>query len=121
MEAKTESDRDFVVLPLGKNVVSKPTTIDSKQEEFKGEGTSADTKKVWYVIVEVWHRAENTISADGKSLSIGTDRIERTWKWAHTKSWARELAKREEAKGHTVVDIFPGTKAHISHKFRGLK
>lgn len=104
------------VLPTGISIVSNAPAPQSKPEEYD-IGTIEDlTKikdKVWYVVlVRLVYPPENP-------YSIG--RKEQTWLWAHTKSWARKLAIDARKEGYTVVDIFPGTKAHINHKYKGLK
>ena len=109
-----------MVLPAGCRVVSRPEPDSPKPElhESDGEGTAGVPKrkeKVWYVLIE---RRETVVSDEFWTTQL---KITRDWLFAHTKSWARELARKAQADGFVVVDIFPGTKAHISHKFGGLK
>ncbi len=48
-------------------------------------------------------------------------RYETTWFATHTKTRARHLAVQKRAEGASIIDIFPGTKLKITHKYRGLK
>jgi hypothetical protein len=114
-----DSGRDIpAALPIGSWIVSKPTarSADSpgptQPNEFIEQDVPTKTKKVWYVLLE-------RVTPPPAGKLFGTT-YEKSWRFAHTKKWARDQARAAELEGWKVIDIFPGTKEHISHKYRGL-
>ncbi len=95
-------------LPTGTSTVT-----DSQPELFDDESMQNPKGKVWYVVLQ-----RGTYDPQN---AYNLPKIDNIWLWAHTKSRARWLAKKALSEGMNVIDIFPGTKAHITHKFRGLK
>ena len=117
MSRKLKPDSDVPVPQLSEGESSVSTEHDGTAEL-----TDSKKDKVWYVLLEHYTPGKVILSPDKTRFeSIEPFEIKRDWVWAHTKSWARKLALSKRAEGWRVIDIFPGTKEKITHKYGGLR
>lgn len=106
-----EPPKETVNLPLGIRTVADQLNRPILEEFICTEcdrRMRRGKNRVWYIVYTAAHQP------DGYQIV----RTQNAWTFAHTKNWALTIARRLESEGHTIIDIFPGTKTHISNKFK---
>ena len=117
MESKVAPKLETGVLVPGRRTVAKEVAaLKFQQELFRPPMEKYQPgKTLYFVLLERFEKIDSEFP-----FGVSTRKI-LDWKWAFTKKWARDQARRAEADGWKVVDISRGTICHPSHKFLGLK